>query len=48
MDDTFTVGLNRDPHATYGYIADNFGNQGRIYAIGVDVKKETIPQRPSF
>jgi hypothetical protein len=33
----FTVGINRDSSARYGYIADNFGNQGRIYAIGVDV-----------
>jgi hypothetical protein len=38
-DEVFTVGVNRDAAATYGYIADNFGNQGRIYAIGVDVKK---------
>lgn len=36
----FSVGINRDSGATYGYIADNFGNQGRIYAIGVDVKKD--------
>lgn len=40
LGEVFTVGLNRDSTATYGYIADNFGNQGRIYAIGVDVKKE--------
>ena len=40
----FTVGINRDPNATYGYIADNFGNQGRIYAIGVEVQ----PERPHF
>jgi hypothetical protein len=32
----FIVGLNRDTNATYGYIADNFGNQGRTYAIGVE------------
>ena len=34
----FTVGINRDSDATYGYIADNFGNQGRTYAIGVEVQ----------
>jgi hypothetical protein len=38
----FSVGPNRDSDATYGYIADNFGNQGRIYAIGVDVKKDRL------
>jgi hypothetical protein len=40
MGETFSVGINRDTAATYGYIADNFGNQGRTYAIGVDVKRE--------
>ncbi len=37
LDERFTVGINRDSRATYGYLADNFGNQGRIYALGVDV-----------
>jgi hypothetical protein len=32
-----TVGLNPDPSAIYEYISDAFGNQGRIYCIGVDV-----------
>lgn len=40
LGELFSVGINRDAGATYGYIADNFGNQGRIYAIGVDVKRE--------
>ncbi len=31
------VGLNPDPQAAYEYISDYFGNQGRTYAIGVDV-----------
>jgi sugar lactone lactonase YvrE len=39
LGELFSVGINRDSNATYGYIADNFGNQGRIYAIGVDVLK---------
>jgi hypothetical protein len=43
MGETFSAGLNRETGVTYGYIADNFGNQGRIYAIGVDVKKELHP-----
>jgi hypothetical protein len=33
----FTVGVNPDPSATYEYISDVFGNQGRTYGIGVDV-----------
>lgn len=33
----FTVGLNGDPNTTYDYISDYFGNQGRTYAIGVNV-----------
>ncbi len=33
----FTVGLYTDPSATYEYISDVFGNQGRTYGIGVDV-----------
>lgn len=43
MGETFSVGLNRETGVTYGYIADNFGNQGRTYAIGVDVKRELHP-----
>ena len=42
----FTVGLNRDASATYEYIADNFGNQGRVYAIGVDVRLERGHRQP--
>lgn len=34
---TFSVGQNPDPNATYEYISDYFGNQGRTYAIGVDI-----------
>lgn len=33
----FIVGLNSDTNATYGCIPDVFMNQGRTYAIGVDV-----------
>jgi sugar lactone lactonase YvrE len=33
----FIVGLNPDPSANYEYIPDEFGNQGRTYALGVDV-----------
>jgi streptogramin lyase len=33
----FTAGVNPDPNATYEYIPDYFGNQGRAYGIGVDV-----------
>ncbi len=34
----FTVGLYTDPLANYEYIDDaEFGNQGRTYAIGVDI-----------
>jgi hypothetical protein len=33
----FVVGLYPDSNATYEYISDEFGNQGRTYAIGVDV-----------
>jgi sugar lactone lactonase YvrE len=41
----FTVGLNPDPNANYQYISDSFGNQGRTYALGVDVVSAalTIP-----
>jgi IPT/TIG domain len=34
---TFTVGLHGDASANYDYIADTYSNQGRTYAIGVDV-----------
>jgi hypothetical protein len=33
----FSVGTYSDTNATYGYITDFFGNQGRRYGIGVDV-----------
>lgn len=33
----FTVGLAGDANAIYDYIGDFFGNQGRNYAIGVDI-----------
>jgi hypothetical protein len=33
----FTVGLYTDPSASYEYVSDVHGNQGRTYAIGVDV-----------
>jgi hypothetical protein len=33
----FSVGIDPDPSATYDYIADYYGNQGRTYGIGVDV-----------
>jgi len=33
----FTVGRYTDPSATYEYISDYFGNQGRTYGIGVNV-----------
>jgi hypothetical protein len=36
------VGLNPDPTANYEYGPDVFGNQGRTYAIGVDVS--TVPE----
>lgn len=36
----FTVGANPDSSANYEYIQDVFGNQGRTYAVGVDV---TVP-----
>jgi hypothetical protein len=32
---TFTVGVNSDADATYGYVPDIHGNQGRSYGIGV-------------
>ena len=33
----FTVGTYPDASANYEYIPNNFGNQGRNYAIGIDV-----------
>jgi hypothetical protein len=38
----FTVGDNGDTNATYQYIGDDFGNQGRAYAIGVDVAETNL------
>jgi hypothetical protein len=38
----FTVGLNGDSSANYEYIPDYGENQGRTYAIGVDVS--TVPE----
>ena len=36
------VGLNGDAGANYEYIPDTFGNQGRTYAIGVDVTSSLL------
>jgi hypothetical protein len=36
----FTVGPYTDPGATYEYISDYFGNQGRIYGIGVEFEAD--------
>lgn len=33
----FSLGINSDTQATYGYITDAFGNQGRSYGIGADI-----------
>lgn len=33
----FSVGTDADTNATYGYITDAFGDQGRTYGIGVDI-----------
>ena len=43
----FTVGgTNPSPNANYKYISDFFGNQGRIYGIGVDFSPgTTLPAR---
>ncbi|MGO8926133.1 MAG: DUF6345 domain-containing protein [Limisphaerales bacterium] len=38
----FTVGLYPDTNATYGYITDAHGNQGRTYGIGVDVLETNL------
>ena len=38
----FTVGVNGDTNAAYQYIGDDFGNQGRSYAIGVDVAETNL------
>jgi sugar lactone lactonase YvrE len=42
----FTVGLNPDPNANYQYISDSFGNQGRTYALGVDVVSAALTITP--
>jgi hypothetical protein len=39
----FTVGLYTDPSANYEYISDAHANQGRTYAIGVDVSLASAP-----
>jgi hypothetical protein len=44
----FTVGTNDDSNASYQYIGDNFGNQGRTYAIGVDVSPAASPAPPKL
>lgn len=33
----FVLGLNPDTNATYEYVPDYFENQGRTYALGVDI-----------
>ena len=38
----FNVGTYPDTNATYGYISDVFGNQGRTYGIGVDVLETNL------
>ncbi len=38
----FTVGLYPDPSANYEYIPDSLGNQGRTYAIGVDIVPSSL------
>jgi len=43
---TLSVGVTTDPLATYDYIPDVFGNQGRTYSIGVDVST-TVPDSSS-
>ena len=42
----FTVGLNPDPNADYQYISNSFGNQGRTYALGVDVVSASLTIAP--
>jgi hypothetical protein len=42
----FTVGLNPDTNATYEFVPDYFGNQGRTYAIGVDVSTNGAAANP--
>jgi hypothetical protein len=37
------VGANGDPNVNYAYIPDVGGNQGRTYAIGVDVSQVPEP-----
>lgn len=43
---TFSVGIHQDTNTTYDYITNQFNNQGRIYAIGVDICP-TIKLSPS-
>ncbi len=38
----FTVGANPDTKGDYEYISDSMGNQGRTYAIGVDVTSAAL------
>ena len=42
----FIVGLNPDTNANYEYIPDTAGNQGRTYAIGVDVQALSLSIAP--
>jgi sugar lactone lactonase YvrE len=42
----FSVGLHGDTNANYEYIPDSFGNQGRTYAIGVDVTSGSLSIAP--
>jgi hypothetical protein len=37
LGEVFSVGKNRETGTTYDYIDDNFGDQGRMYSIGVYV-----------
>jgi len=36
----FTIGVYTDPQATYEYISDYYGNQGRDYAFGVEFQPQ--------
>ena len=40
---TFTVGVNGNASATYDYISDVHGNQGRSYGIGVNYTPVVVP-----
>jgi len=44
----FTVGIYSDTNATNGYISDTFMNQGRTYAIGVDVSPYCMTPPPGL